>query len=134
MKYSKRQFLEEVKTEVESLKKFATEEELENLDFGHLEPTDDSLCIYGLMTGSCHTNRAIELIEKCCRKYVDYRGNIRVRNFTDIKPIDKGVPTVFRQQFELQFLSSLEAYIMLPRAKNRNVIQYLKGETDTLTL
>ncbi len=58
-----------VNEEALNLKKYATKEEIEKLDFTKLDPQDHRLCIYGQMTGHCANKRSIELQNKCTTPY-----------------------------------------------------------------
>lgn len=57
------------RVELENIKKFATTEEISLLINGvnnhYIKGDNERYCVYGLMTGSCFTVRAEELIKKC---------------------------------------------------------------------
>lgn len=63
---NKKEFLEAVVHEVETLKRIAKKNEINMLDFDRLDPNDKSLCIYGQMTNDCGSGRAKELMDKAC--------------------------------------------------------------------
>lgn len=137
MKYLKYQFIEDVKKEIISLRKHATPEETHRLSLEEINPTTRYKCIYGLMTGSCQSPRAIKLISKCCKRYVDTSSpmDIPEKGFKCIAANINGTkPKVQRTAVWLSYLSSLEAYSCLRSAKIKNVVKYLKGETNNLSL
>lgn len=143
---TKEQFLKDVRTEINNIKKYATKAEINRLDFENLNPDSKYKCIYGQMTGICTSPRASELIFKSCARYIspgdDYiktdsfiklKSQINGKTIPDIKNNKQFLNT--RREFgEIQHFSSLESYIMLPKAKNKNIISYLKGETKKLVL
>ena len=65
-KISKKEFLKDVKHEIDMLKKYGTKEELDRLNFSTFNPNMVIDCIYGQMTGSCMSSRAKELMDKSC--------------------------------------------------------------------
>ena len=141
---TKEQFLKDVRTEINNIKKYATKAEINRLDFENLEPENYNRCIYGQMTDDCTSPRASELIFKSCARYISPGdNNIKINSFTKLKSQINGktIPGVKNnKQFAntrihyIDHFSSLEAYIMLPKAKNKNIISYLKGETKKLIL
>lgn len=54
-----------VDQEIANLKKYATKEEIDNLNLDDFCATGERSCIYGQMTGSCYSERANYLIGKC---------------------------------------------------------------------
>lgn len=108
--------------EADNLKKFATVAERSNLNFDRLRPNNASHCIYGQMTGRCYTKRAEELLNQCT---VPYKDVYDVKKRTKDKTFKDGVFRAF---------SPIEMYILEQGAKNENLINYLKGETDQLIL
>lgn len=143
MKYSKADFIEDVIKEVKSLKENARKKELENLDFENLDPQSFQHCIYGQMTGNCTSLRASQLIVKSCKRFIDFTNAHEISNLNHVKAnvngrTIRGVRDAKGFQktrpYEIQYLSTLETYIIMPWAKNKNLIAYLKGETDDLVL
>lgn len=147
--YTKAQFLKDVEKEVRALKKTATKDELLKLDFDNLDPDSGTRCIYGQITGECSSPRASELIFRCCARYVEnlpdngHHEFPAAKGFNVVKPLINGTSIEgvtdlksFRQHrgFVLNYFSSLETYIMLPNAKNKNLIAYLRGERKNLVL
>lgn len=118
MTYTKKQFLEDVAKEARALKKHATPEELDKLDFSNLWPNDVTLCVYGQMTGYCDSPRASELIKICANKFF----------------IDSSGDFIYEKEFEEFRWSPLERYITHDDAQNKNLIAFLKGERKDLVL
>lgn len=112
---------EQVIFEVNNLKKYATKEELSKLDFDTLNPESKFGCIYGQMTGNCFCERADSLVSKCTKVYYD-----------DISTYSAGMTESFIYG-TYRNLSPIEVYISLPEAKNKTLIDYLKGDRDSLT-
>lgn len=111
--------------EATNLKKFATKEELNKLDFNTLAPSSINKCIYGQMFDGCNSLRAIELIKKCCNKV--YNSNDEL-----IKPKD-----IYRAPFKFNCWSPIEKFLYYKENWNYNVsnlVQFLKSETETLKL
>lgn len=132
--YTFEQLKEDVRKEAEALKIHATAEERGRLDIERFKPSDTTCCIYGLVAFGCHTKRAAELIDKCAVRHFDYLpddGSELNRYLAD-KPKD----FIYERINKLSgfTFSAIEAYILLPETNNLNLIAYLRGETDTLTL
>lgn len=137
--YTFEQLKEDVRKEAEALRVHATQEERERLDIENLEPDFLMNCIYGLMTGSCYSERAAILIESCACRYVKdgHLTSIKYDGFARIAEKINGakVENLYenRNSSESHY-SAIEAYILLPEANNANLISYLRGETETLEL
>lgn len=145
----KSEWLTDVKNEIDALKENATKEELSRLDYKSFDPKHADHCVYGQLTGDCATPRAKELMDIACLRVMDFSGKfdeIDDETFTGIQQFINGANkgqgwkewedlggavNYFRQY---KFMSSLEAYIQLKGAKNKSIIQYLKGERNTLNL
>lgn len=139
MTYTKKQFLEDVAVEATALKEHATKEELAKLDFSKLQYDSPSGCIYGSMTGWCRNERAIYLIRNCCTKIFNNdvlmgvaesfsgvgREKVIAQHSTDKAPEDL---------VNMEYVSSIEAYIYMPEAHTKNLIAFLKGERKDLVL
>lgn len=109
----------DVAAEAKALREHATKEELGWLQFGKLKPNHRQLCVYGQMCDACDSPRAVELILKCAPVFLRL-GDSAYFPSNRSKVTDRFTP--------------IEAYILLPEAKNANLIAYLKGETETLEL
>ena len=128
-----------IQQESDLLKIYATQEEIGKLDVRTLENTRTK-CVYGQMTGSCDSKRAIELIQKCCS---------RVYTVTT-KPQINGSPLEEKRNDELgalKYFSPIETLICITSMKSpgpfgflvdsqniKDLIAYLKGEKEQLTL
>jgi len=142
--YTVEQFLEDVKAEATKLRDLATEEEKDRLNAGDLVPRIYSHCIYGQMTGDCFSPRASYLISACCRSFFTSQIGLDEYEPSAEAALSAHASTQYMEDvsegsFEHQradgkFYSSIEAYIMIPEAKNAELIAYLKGETDILAL
>lgn len=139
-KITKKQWLTEVKQEIDNIKKFATQEEITNLDIEDFDPNYYSRCVYGQMSGHCRNDRGIELIKSCCIRYTKPR---------DINSFESRISETFEKSKEqingtevegigrgndIVYFSALEHYILLKGSNNKGVIKYLKGEQKTLKL
>jgi hypothetical protein len=141
--YTFEQLKEDVRKEAEALKIHATKEERERLDLSIMEPTNSKLCYYGLMTGNCYSERAAQLIEKCCCSFFDNgaMADLEEEN-NSIEAIQEsliGSKVIGFVKARISpgshtYYSAIEAYILLPEARNDNLISYLRGETETLEL
>lgn len=137
MKYTKKQFLVDVAKEARALKKIATKKEIERLDAATLSPTSSTQCVYGQMTGNCVSERSIKLISYCCKRFIDlsYVDAIEQQGFMAIREHINGAKMpATRILANMGWLSSIESYISLPNAKNKNLIAYLKDERKDLVL
>jgi hypothetical protein len=143
-RYTKASLIADVKKEAIALRQNATEMELLALENRTFNPKSYYDCIYGQMTGDCRSQRAAELVFSCCKRYIDFSNDyISLSTLGDVKKhINgakiKGVETpkdlrVHRKSC-IRYFSSLEGYILMPFAKNDNLIAFLKGKTETLDL
>lgn len=130
----------DVKKEAEALRKNATSEERSKLNFNSLDPHHLNKCIYGQMTGNCNSVRGVQLIEACAKRYIK-DGDLTYVARDGFKRIQERVngATVADLYYDRNSLidvhySAIEAYILLPEAKNAELISYLRGETDNLDL
>lgn len=120
--YTFEQLKEDVRKEAEALRVHATKEERERLDIKHLDPNHVSLCVYGLTTGSCESDRAIELISLCA-------PTMYMAKEDGLDEVGRVVKSMIPYYY-----SPIEGYIQQPEANNADLISYLRCETDTLTL
>lgn len=113
--------------EARNLKVHATQEERAKLDFEELHPDSAYSCIYGQMTGDCHTPRALRLLELCARPYSDsIRRYSKSANLSYNYEQIRAIPT--------RSYSPIEFYITMPFAENKTLIDFIKGGRDTLTI
>jgi hypothetical protein len=139
MTYTKKQFIEDVKKEASALRKHATKEELDKLGIEILNPHSTDDCLYGQMTGYCRSERAVSLITKCCRRFLSIKALDAMLSAGDSKTalteIRKHVNgTKSEEPRRIKFISAIETYIGTPFAKNKNLIDYLKGNRNDLVL
>lgn len=139
MTYTKKQFLEDVKKEAVVLKKHATKEELYRLDFSRLRYDEPISCIYGLVTGFCRNERAVELIGKCCTRFFHNDALGKIARSDDNTEAEKVISEfvngpVSEKPRSMDFVSSIETYIYLKDAKRENLIDFLKGTRKDLVL
>lgn len=114
--------------EAKNLKKHASKEELNKLDFSKLNPDHEDNCIYGQMTGCCWSNRTISLLNKCTVPFSHHLINY----FSPLK--DRFTYSPFQEERSGVDFSPIEFYICKPKSKNETLIKYLKGELEELTI
>lgn len=109
--------------EIKRLKKHATPEQLDNLDFDKLDPGDNYKCIYGQMTGNCDNTEALYLFDKCARRIV-----------TDFLLFEHKESKVDKTKKDITNYSILEVFIYHFDENNEDIINYLKGDSKGLVL
>lgn len=126
MKLLKKDFHQMVLDEANHLRKHATDEEKSKLDFKILSVNSGERCIYGQMTGSCVSDRACELFQKTFRMIGSECQEIERKGCTTYTEwlIEED------NYYKLDF-SPIEVYITLKGSKNKQLIQYIKGEINT---
>jgi len=143
---TKKQFLLDVRHEIDMLKLHATDAEKARLDFDRFDYTSQFRCIYGQLTGNCDSKRAKELMDLACVR-VMHLGSSGVHeldqcDITDLDFKNKINGKYTGQTWEdkgwsdrsFHYLSALEGYIATKGAKNEAIIEYIKGNTDKLKL
>lgn len=135
---TKKEFLQEVVQEAKNIKEHATEKEKDRLDFAWLDPSNVTRCIYGQMSGHCRSDRALELINKCTVRVWESPNGIyemRDKSFTTTKnKINGTIAEGAKVTGGFMFLSLLEGYIAMKGAKNKELIEFIRGETEELSL
>lgn len=118
-------FLKSVMDELDHIKQNATQEEISKLDIAVFSPTSRRSCIYGQMTGDCQSNRAKELYPKSLPT-LGSKG----------ESLSEGVEYMngMKRYLNDEYFTPLEAYLPLERANPKEIIEYLKGETETISL
>jgi len=141
MDYTIEQLKNDVAYEANNLRIQATDTEKARLNVESLDPKLSFRCIYGLMTSDCYSERASELINACACRLVkdDYITGIANEGFERIKRNINGkhLDNLHENRTgtnETAHYSAIEAYILLPDANNENLINFIKGQTDTLNL
>lgn len=142
--YDEHQFIWEVINEAVALRQHATRAELASLDFGSFDPMWPSSCIYGQATGTCFGKRASQLISLCCPRYFHSGAIIRDNTLNTIVRNVNGTEVPNLEQIRANgrkffsnttmYYSAIEAYIVMRGAKNKNLIAYLRGETEELDI
>lgn len=142
-KITKETFLKDVRTEVEGLKANATQEEISKLNIQFFNPDNKFACIYGQMTGNCSSKRAKELMDASCVRVTKLSDNVDEKTFDAVADKINGNytsqtwgTTWFDGTYIRNFdhLSMIELYIFLKGASPKNIMDYLKGEVETLEL
>lgn len=131
----------DVINEAVALREYATAEEREKLDFTTLDSTDKTRCIYGQMTGDCHSTRALELIQQSTTRYFSgaalsvYASVDRITQFVN----GVYVPDFIKErksEFYAHF-SAIEVFINLEPIypfQVESLVKYLRGESDDLNV
>lgn len=133
MKYTKTRFLKDVAAEARALKINATKEELDKLNFESLSPHNRKHCIYGQMTDDCRSDRAVELITRCCKRFIRQSSDHGIpSNIDNVIEFVNG--TESENPYSVSYLSTIESYINMNFSKNENLIDYLRGDRKGLVL
>lgn len=145
----KKDFLNDVKHEIDMLKKHATKKELNELNFKTFNPRYPDSCIYGQMTGGCDSGRARVLMNKSCLRIFDFKShyeegvdNLMGETYSSIKNKINGDYSgqTWNRNCDnsstrtYQYLSALEGYICLKGSKANHIIDYLQDKTNSLIL
>ena len=141
MKYKTIEDLEwDVINEAIALKQHATKEELDRLDFITVNAYSIVSCIYGQMTGSCHSDRAIELINKCAVSFIATSFPL---GLGDVQGINDFCNNIIPNSDEAKahningrtrYFSPIEVYIVLANSNKKALIDFLQGKTKSLNL
>lgn len=121
--------------EATALRKNATKTEIDKLNFLALNAHSATSCVYGLMTGDCHSERAIELIKSCAKRvYKTGEGLPHEGCKLNGSPVELKRKT---SAFEVAFWSPIEVFISKSQTENKSelnkkLIQFIKGEIKTL--
>ena len=121
-----------VKKEAQKLKKNLTNGEINNLSFENLNSQSRHQCIYGLASGNCYSERAGNLILKCCEKMY---AKETMEDILEVKINGKPTEEIISNR-EFNHFSPIEIFISFPEndtnGNNELIINYLKGKTDKL--
>lgn len=123
MKTGTKKYFEQVMQEIEGIKKNATQEEISKLNLDSLDADHYKRCIYGQMTGDCFSERSDFLIGECCL-------SLSANSINEKFEIEKSIP----RTGEDNNFTLLEHCIAQYPNNNENIIAYLKGEINSLTL
>ena len=114
--------------EATNLKKHATQEELNKLDFSILHPNKTDRCIYGQLAESCFSHRAVDLMKTCASRGYETNSSFEIYDCKINGPI--------KELDRRSFWSPIEVFIDQPRnqenGNNKILIDFLKGEIDEL--
>ena len=138
---------ERVQQEATELKKRLTPEEIAKLDSVNIKNTEDQ-CVYGQLTGNCSSERAFDLMQDCCLKvYTVHRMDTEERKQGKEWLTLNGSPKEKerRGKYNYDYFSPIESLLALvdeeqvgtiftPPENIKNLIAYLKGETEELIL
>lgn len=123
--------------EATNLKRYATKEELSKLTYKNLDGGDQTLCVYGQMTGHCRTKRSYKLIRKCCKKIYEVQNHLNVITGS----ILSGKPKVLIDIYDRldYYISPIEKFLYIYKPnlvkksiKIKKLIDFLKDETKEL--
>lgn len=124
-----------VKTEAALLRKHGEPEELAQINFGDLDPFNAQCCIYGMATGDCFSERAMDLFEKCAipfsKSNVDFEKP-EINSFCEVKAVDDDLTK--SQSRGYQGYSAIEFYITQEGANLIELTNFLSGQSKTLNL
>ena len=112
---------EKVEREAIALKVHVTREECSRLNFGGLDSNSSARYIYGQMTLDCFSERATELLNLCAAPFTGDLFEFRAEY----------LPVNFKRYGRA--FSPIEFYISQTQAENEILIQFLRGERETLT-
>lgn len=114
--------------EARNLRKFATKEEINSLEFKTFDANSPEDCIYGQMTSDCFSKRSKNLIINCCEKvYIAEGGCLIERAELNGKPYHK-----MQRTNGYGYFSPIEVLILQGDKNNqkengRRIIEYLKS-------
>lgn len=103
--------------EATNLKKYATKEELDKLDYATLKEDDIFHCVYGQMTSLCFGYRATQLIDKC----IDFKYQHLYKN---------NKPIISKRYDNNCYYSPIERFLIAYKGskKIKKLIDFLKDE------
>ena len=118
-------FLIAVIAEIKRIKRLATPEEIEKLNFKRFQHEKSDECIYGQMTGNCDSERARTIMPKKFDNIVD---SFNYKNTHKYK---------FKEQSFKKGtnFTALEKYLyMCPKTTHKHIFDFLKGKVKTLDI
>lgn len=124
--------------EADNIRKNCTDGEISRLDIGLLSPLISDKCIYGLMTGSCENRRTMELVKDLpshFERVYEVDDNDNEDEWTEEILLNSTVKfeTNLNETMKIVF-SPIEVYITLSGSDNKNLIDYIKGISNTLDI
>ena len=148
--YDVNQLVWDVINEAVALREHATAEERGKLDFTTLDAGNSMRCVYGQMTGHCHSERAGKLIQLCTPRYfatyalssmspsveriVSHANGEYVKDFLKERAsqVDDTIPVMPQLHFR-----AIEVFISLDPLypeQVKSLVSYLRGESDDLNV
>jgi hypothetical protein len=94
--------------ECDKIKAYFTKEEIDDLNEDDFDPELITRCIYGLMTGSCNSDRVTEFIEKNIDKVILTGGGQVFRSYNYVTPLEEIIFCETRE-FGLQYLNYIKS-------------------------
>lgn len=129
----KTQFFRSVEKEARNIKKFATEEEKQKLNFGRLAESQATQCYYGLMTGDCRQERAKKLMQQCCTVFFSNPATC----IEGLSIAENGKERIKKRDYSFYVVfSSLETFGLIYSGNKEaaKIIAFIKGERKTLKI
>ncbi len=116
-----------VVSEALKLRKYASNEEKARLNPNTVTGTSQTQCLYGQMTGYCHSTQSIALLAKCAVPFIE-SGNWRGPK----PPLIKGKKRFSRSkrgQFQKSYFSVIEFYLVVQKdeSKIHDLINLIKS-------
>jgi hypothetical protein len=119
--------------EAKNLKKLATPEELNQLNFDRLHPQSEYRCVYGLMTGHCFSDRANLLISECAPRVYIHTPEAEENDKILAKTLNGKLK---EPRKEMIHWSPIEVFIFKKKNQesgaNERLVKYIKGEIKAL--
>ena len=109
-----------------------TDEERNNLSYDLLLTHSSSLCIYGLISGNCYSDRATQLMRKSKIELHPYLSHDSVKRSSEDNKMEDILKSGSSRRY-FQFFSPIETMITLDDDLNKKLVSYLKKELDDLT-
>ncbi len=123
--------LDLVKKEAKFLRNKLTSVEKNRLDFQELNWNSRTGCIYGQATGTCDSQRAMELIVDGCERVfeADWDKKLKLQKLN-------GKPVLLKPEDRTEkYFSPVEVFISEDDAiNNKNLLNYIKGTKKTLQI
>lgn len=142
MEEDKAELYKLVKEEAKLLLEHTTKKERQRLNCETINGGSSTSCIYGQMTGSCHSERALFLIQKCANKvYANHGvGNYLTNYILNGSPLKYKTTSLVRLaeyaspiEYMLDGEGNIYRYDIVSQ-NVKNLIAYLRNETDILEL
>jgi len=132
-----RTFYNYVRKEVKALRLYDPQRAKDMLPklFADIHPSDSDTCIYGYLYSGCYTLEASRAISACAPGFINSKYFVNSKRLIESislhKPLDMYND---RDSGKSNTTTFLESYITIKNANIKGVLDYLKGETDSLKL